>query len=185
MPAISKEKSRIKLIVYIPQNNGEDIPRTYYNFVKNNKQSDYKIMADMERRLLNGLLSGNFRTAIFYDTKSRQELKQINGSASSSNYQFDKQKSKIKLVVYVPDFSNINGGKDIIYNRYSPLRMNKKAPFEIIDFMETTFLKGLYKGKFRTALFYMNENQGRNSKPISKIFGGFYPENEPNFNPEI
>jgi hypothetical protein len=172
MPAFDKIKSKIKLIIYIPQENGRDVSMTFYCFLKENKFPDSKIIVGMKRRISKHLLR-TYRMGIFYNNYTKVEIERFEGNLSASKYEYCSKLSKIKMVAYVPDVS-AQDNKDILYSRYSPLHLNNNPVDEIIKFMYNTIALRVYKGQFRTLLFYDNHSKNRKSKPISKKFGNFY-----------
>jgi len=168
MPALDPQKSNVKLLVYIPQIDGSDYPLTFYSFLNKNKWSNEKNIADMKRRILNKKLHGFFNIAIFYDNITKKELERIFGEINQK-LTFDRNKSKVKMLIYMPD---VSAKSDVVYVRYSPIQFNSKSLLQIVDLMKN-MLNGLYKNKYRTAVFYENlpNNKG---KLLHKQFGNLY-----------
>ncbi len=67
---ISPEKSKIKLVVYMP-NFPNDIPHTYYSFPGDEKKGIEFTMNRMSERLLSGKWQNAYKTAVFYDNQDR------------------------------------------------------------------------------------------------------------------
>lgn len=168
MPALDAKKSNVKLLVYVPQIDGSDYPLTFYSFLNKNNWSNEKNISDMKRRILNNKLHGFYNVAIFYDNISKKEIERIFGEIKQK-LSFDKNKSKVKMLIYMPD---VSAKSDVVYVRYSPIQFNTKSPLEIVDLMKN-MLNGLYKNKYRTAVFYENlpDNNGR---LLHKQFGNLY-----------
>jgi len=155
------------MLVYMPNMNGSDLVKTYYSIISENNSSNVQIIKGMKRRILDSQLFGYYRTAIFYDNQTKTEIEKINGVNQVVNFSYDKEKSKVKMLVFVPA-----GDKDNCIVRYSPLEMNTRSLNEIASYMEL-ILTQTYSKEFRTAAFYENlqNNQGR---LINKVYGRFY-----------
>jgi len=171
MPAVG-QKSKVLLKVYIPTAEGKDIGIAELSFISNNKYSYEKIIADMKRRLLVGKYHNSYRTAIFYKnsaSRNKEILEKINNQ--KSDYFFNKETAKIKMLVYIKNRMNKNALRDISYTYYSPDEINHKDNAQIINFMKDVYLTGQFKNQFETAVFYQNAITDDNGNIIRTPMG--------------
>lgn len=70
MPNFEKQKSKVKVLVYMMNGSSQ----THYSFISEDKKGVSKVIQGMTRRLLFGRYNGKYNTAIFYDNTTGEEI---------------------------------------------------------------------------------------------------------------